>query len=546
MNNSARTSGQGPLDDRALPSALPGTPPVPTADRSAADVAPELDDALARRDWSAAVSLIGAHWSVLLDDDPRHVLDRALQVVPLNAFEQDPRAAAVRDIRLHSAADAVDRMLGSATLPDPGDLAELESLARSERALSLLSVASSRMIAFRVRGRMPRAIQLAALVERFGRIAAVHQPALVAGRLPAALLQAGITRGLADDLPGAVLSLRDAYERAPEARAQYVESDAAGKSALFCALEGDIEHARFWLDRHDQAPEAQGWYRSRIALTGDVARSIIATEGLRRDDASAAVRLLDQPVNAEQGWGPAVSYARARYALAWGDRLGAIDALRRDRARYAEWLGESATLGPILRQAEVDLLVSTGQARQAQLAAASESRDAATRVAKARAALSGADLVLAARLAAAALGATASTRVRTDALITQALVSEKRSGAAAAEEGYVRLGDAVRENGLLLSALAVPADERPRLGVVLPADHGARDTLPLSADPVRITPQQQLVLTGLERGLSLREIAAESHLSVNTVKSHSRALYRRLEAATRDEVLARAYEAGLL
>jgi len=92
----------------------------------------------------------------------------------------------------------------------------------------------------------------------------------------------------------------------------------------------------------------------------------------------------------------------------------------------------------------------------------------------------------------------------------------------------------------------VPPDERPRLGVALPDGHGARDIFPVIADRVRITPQQHVVLTGLERGLTVRQIAAESHLSTNTVKSHARALYRRLGVTTRDEVLARAYETGLL
>jgi len=541
MNHAAHRSGLGHVDDEATP---PLTSDAPT-DLSIDDIAPVLDEALADNAWARAVGIIGLHWSQLLDESGA-LLDRALRIIPLNAFEQDARAAAVRDIRLHSASDAVDRMLGRTTLPDPGDLSELETLARSDRALSLLSVASSRMIAFRVRGRMPRAIQLASLVERLGRIAVVHQPGLIAARLPAALLQAGITRGLADDLPGAVLTLSDAYERAPEARALYVERDAAGKIALFAALGGDIDQAEIWSDRSDRAPEAVGWYRPRIALTADVARSLIATERLRRTDAVAALRTLEQPVNTEQGWGAAVSFARARYALAWGDRLGAIDAVHRDRERYADWLGDGSTLGPMLRQAEVDLLLSAGQIRQAQLAAETQADDAPARLAKARVALSADDPVIATRFAAAALNATVSTRLRVEALAVQAVAMQRRSGMAAAEGPFARLGEAIREKGMLLSALTVPADERARLGVVLPDDHGARDVFPQTADRIRITPQQHLVLTGLERGLTVRQIAAESHLSTNTVKSHARALYRRLEVTTRDEVLARAYEIGLL
>ncbi|MFS0853396.1 LuxR C-terminal-related transcriptional regulator [Microbacterium sp. 179-I 3D4 NHS] len=533
-----------PTHAQTAPSDDASTEPAavePVIEEVAADLQTALDD----RDWSRAVRLVGMHWSMLLDE-PGDRLDHALRAIPLNAFEQDARAAAVRDIRLHSSADAVDRMLGTASLPDADDLAKLEAIARSDRALSLLSVASSRMIALRVRGRLSRAIRLAGLVERFSRIAVVHQPALVASRVPAALLHAGITRGLADDLSGAVLALRDAFERAPESRAPYVERDAAGKSALFLALGGDVAQAGVWLERHDRAPEAQGWYRPRIALTADVARALIATEGLRRADAAAAVNRLDQPVNAEQGWGPAVSYARARHALAWGDRLGAVEALRLDRERYADWLGEDSTLGPLLMQAEVDLLLSLGQTQQAKRAVDGQAEHPAGHVARARIALLEGDLVGASRRSAAALGQSLTTRGRVDALVVHALASEWRGTADAGVAARTDLVAAVRDRGLLLAALAVPEESRGGLDDLLPEAHGARDTLRADPDRIRITPQQQLVLDGLAQDLSIREIAAAQHLSINTVKSHARALYRRLEVTTRDEVVARAYELGLL
>lgn len=504
-----------------------------------------LRAAMDDQDWTRAVQLLGTHWSLLMDERG-DLLDSALRLVPLSAFENDARAAAVRDIRLHSSADAVDRMLGSAALPDADDVAKLESLARSDRALSLLSVASSRMIAFRLRGRMSRAISLALLVERFGRIAAVHQPDLVLDRLPAALLQAGITRGLADDLPGAVLALRDAYERAHQSRADYVRKDAAGKSALFHALEGDIEQARLWLQRHDAEPPSPGRYRSRIAMTGDTARTLIATETLQRVEARAAVRMLDQPVNAEQGWGPTVSYARARYALAWGDRIGALEAVRADRRRYEEWLGEGATMTPLLAQAEIDLLLSLGQTRQAKLVIDAQDDHPVGRVAKAQLALVEGDFTRAARRAAATLGESQSIRGRVKALTLHAVANDRREGGATASDHYSDLRAAIYEKGLLFSALSVPEEVRRDLDDAIPDDHGARPPLPPPAERVRLTPQQVHVLQGFERGLNVREIAAESHLSANTVKSHARALYKRLGVTTRDGVLGRAYELGLL
>ncbi|MEV4669151.1 helix-turn-helix transcriptional regulator [Microbacterium sp. LWO12-1.2] len=515
-------------------------------DTALQDVVAELGIALESRNWRGAVGLIGQHWSALLDR-PGDLLDDALRRIPLSAFEHDTRAAAVRDIRLHSSADAVDRMLGDVPVPDAGDLVALEAIARSERALSLLSVASARMIAFRVRGRLVSATRLAELVERFGRIAVVHQPALLTDRLPAALLQAGITRGLADDIPGALITLRDAYERGPGARVRYVERDAAGKAAFFSSLAGDLDQAEVWLERLDASPPAHGWFGPRVALTADIARAVIATEMLNHDAAAAALGQLDQPVNAEQGWGAGVTFARARYALAWGDRLSAIEMVRRDRARYADWLGESSALGPMLAQAEVELLLSVGQLQKARRAVASDPSQPASIIALARMELVSGSYDLAARHAAAALARPQSSRIRTEALAILAPAQRRVSDPAAAAQTAAHLRDAIRANGLSFVGVGVPAEDRRELELDQnDPTRAVRDPFTVLEQPIRITRQQSIVLQGLEKGWSLREIATREHLSHNTMKTHARGLYQRLGVSSRDEAIARAYEVGLL
>ena len=54
------------------------------------------------------------------------------------------------------------------------------------------------------------------------------------------------------------------------------------------------------------------------------------------------------------------------------------------------------------------------------------------------------------------------------------------------------------------------------------------------------------VLRCLARGLSRREIGAELYISLNTVKTHIRDLYRKLGAASREDAIARAEALGLL
>jgi LuxR family maltose regulon positive regulatory protein len=61
-----------------------------------------------------------------------------------------------------------------------------------------------------------------------------------------------------------------------------------------------------------------------------------------------------------------------------------------------------------------------------------------------------------------------------------------------------------------------------------------------------LTPREAAVLRLLPTQLSLREIAAELYVSHNTVKSHSRALYRKLDVSTREEAVQTARGSGLL
>ena len=54
------------------------------------------------------------------------------------------------------------------------------------------------------------------------------------------------------------------------------------------------------------------------------------------------------------------------------------------------------------------------------------------------------------------------------------------------------------------------------------------------------------MLRGLATGLSRREIGARLYISLNTVKTHTRELYRKLGATSAADAVARAEALGLL
>ena len=99
------------------------------------------------------------------------------------------------------------------------------------------------------------------------------------------------------------------------------------------------------------------------------------------------------------------------------------------------------------------------------------------------------------------------------------------------------------------SAIAGFADPGRLPAIAASVAQGLRPTVgsagnrPIVEEP---SPAEVAVLIGLASGLSKREIGAQLYISLNTVKTHTRELYRKLDATTRSEAIARAATLGLL
>jgi DNA-binding CsgD family transcriptional regulator len=79
---------------------------------------------------------------------------------------------------------------------------------------------------------------------------------------------------------------------------------------------------------------------------------------------------------------------------------------------------------------------------------------------------------------------------------------------------------------------AVPGNGRGTVDPVVPAE--------------RLTERETSVLVGLQEDVPLRQIGLDLFISHNTVKTHARAVYRKLGVSSRREALDRARELGLL
>jgi LuxR family maltose regulon positive regulatory protein len=159
-------------------------------------------------------------------------------------------------------------------------------------------------------------------------------------------------------------------------------------------------------------------------------------------------------------------------------------------------------------------------------------------------------LPLALRIEAGVIEAVAARRAGDAKAATRAM---ERALTLAEPEGYrrpfTRAGSATREllvehldSGTacwsLVNELVAAADDRP-----VPAAPAA-PAPPALAEP--LTERELTILRYLQSILSNTEIAVELSLSVNTVKTHVRNIYRKLDAARRRDAVRRARELHLL
>jgi LuxR family transcriptional regulator, maltose regulon positive regulatory protein len=113
----------------------------------------------------------------------------------------------------------------------------------------------------------------------------------------------------------------------------------------------------------------------------------------------------------------------------------------------------------------------------------------------------------------------------------------------------LRLGDVVGARTLLAEASRiVPRAAAPTLGTWLEQAWARADSFAAAAilGPSSLTTAELRVLRLLPTHLSFREIAANLHVSGNTIKTHAHAVYRKLDASSRTEAVASARQLGLL
>ncbi|HUN79498.1 MAG TPA: LuxR C-terminal-related transcriptional regulator [Solirubrobacteraceae bacterium] len=525
-----------------------------------AQTMPAIRHALAGGDWERTGALIGESWLELLLRGGSSALRAAMAQLPRAALVADPRlAAAVAGSRLQDGElEEAERHLELArtAIAGRGD-ADGESL---ELVVTMVALQAARL-----RVQPEAAEALAGELTEMARSRTHDRWASLRGF---ALCQLGAARLWAGDAQGAVTPLQEALALADEQAHEPIALDCLAQLALAHLHAGRLRRAEELSAQAIELAETHGWSDGSAVACAHLAGAaaayrrgeLEAAEGLLAGAAGAA-RTAEAPVRLATGLLQALTLAAAgpRSAERGVLKLLAI------RSELEECSPTPGYLRAALEDVEARVLLAAGERQQAAAALdhALERQPGRPELLLDRARLElsldtpeRAGETLEAVLADEA-GLHRATLV--EGWLLRALVDratgDERSAAraldralAAAEEEPFRDAFLLNGGGVrgLLESQAQAATEHPALLEVLldAAGDGRHAKLPALAEP--LTEREQRILRYLPTMLSNAEIGAEVFVSLNTVKTHLRSIYRKLDAGGRADAVERARGLGLL
>ncbi len=513
--------------------------------------------ALAAQDWELAAGLLGEHWFGALVHGDVATLRRMLAGLPSGVLRGKPELGV---------ATAVARLLDTEELDDADRYCRtverrLRRLSSDRQRRGETALAVGRLFQARLRGDRRRAVAAMRRLQEAG----AHGPAPGEGEdqavLATALAALGTVELWTGDADGAVGTLRRGLRVARRTGHERAELACLSQLALLEAGLGRLGGA--WrVGRHAvELAERHGWSRTLDAIGGHLALAQVCHERADLDGAEDYLGRARQAAHTVPDRLAAVGIAlvRAQVRLASGDPGGGCAALAGAREGGSAL---PAFLERALKTAEARARVALGDAAGARalLKAAAGGRppQAEQAVVLARLELDLGEPVLAAKAVAGCLdGSSPAFHLGSlleawllDAIAAQALGDDdrafrsmERALALADAEGFRQafLRDRAAVHGLLGRQLdwgTAHVSLVTELIDRLDRHEASGGTPPALIEP--LTERERVVLRYLPSVLSNIEIAAELYVSVNTVKTHVRSIYRKLDAGGRRDAVKRA------
>lgn len=526
-------------DDDQLPDAT-----APTRERSDEGDHPlALSWAVEAENWSQVAGVIEEDWPRLFMKH-QDALRQAYAATPPGAFEHHPSARAVREM-LFPVAPAVP---GKPLAELPEDLADVRALASGPEVLDVLRSALACMVAMRLREEWERsrdqAVRLATVLE----VAQRQRFDEVAARIPGTELQIGLSHLLAGDPVTALRHCRRAHQNSDLDEIGHVERDAAGKIALIYAIRGDVSDAVRWLERSDDAQADHTDFNHHIESSRLSARALIAVARLDRTEAERVRNEMDHGLIEEELWAIRL-HSLARVGLLLGDVIGVRRLVDESNASLPYARRPAPPIGDLLLADVVDLSMAAGDHGRAAAALSEATWDVpVVDIAQARLHLLTGDAdATVARAERALASPLVSARVEVEGLVLAAVAHEQLGRRDAAAANFRSAVTRSRASGSRAGFAMVPGHRLASLAdtVDLPL-HDMPELFPPELSVIEVTPREHAVLRHLAAGRQLSEIASVDFVSINTVKTQVRSIYRKLGASGRDEAVLLARRAGLV
>jgi LuxR family transcriptional regulator, maltose regulon positive regulatory protein len=524
---------------------------------------PAIEHAVLAHDWQQAAALLNDHWMTLYLQGAGEVVHELLDRIPREHLAADPQLAVT--------AAAAWLMAGDAPAAEPYlSMAEETGteLSDSDRRRFDVSLAVTRLLHARLTGQLQRATEEARAVLRTQGGRPWEHDLASDDKEAVALLNIGIAELWAGGRHASDLSLRRSLHIASRRGHDYIELQALAALSAVAIMDGRLADSRKLAEQAIDLAERRGWSGSPA-----VATALFAFAGLeyQRDRLDEVARLLDRGEIAVRRTREPVllltlQYLRGLLSVARAEPEAAIACFREARSSIPEIHDEHfLALPSVWMEAHQLIDLERDDEARALLASVSDADPVEIRAPTARLLHRAGDSDAALEQLAPALDVTAPynhMQILLDAHVVAATIYDEvgdvggsmRCLEAALEfaepEGYMRsfldrggpgLGDLLRRQVRHGTAHRALIDEI--LDRVEGTGGGGGRPAAL-ADP--LTARELDVLRYLPTSLQLAEISAELFLSVNTVRSHVKSIYRKLDVQRRSQAVERARELRLL
>jgi LuxR family maltose regulon positive regulatory protein len=512
-----------------------------------------LNHAIAARDWAYVGRLVTGQAAPLILSAHRPSLARILQRVPATELNSTPELVVCAAVLLFDSGDydALPVRLQHARRLLRGRPGEM----RRPVEIMLLTL---QLAADRVVGDMPALFagctELLAMVSA----QATVDNAVVTQHRAIALNNRGLAQLWLGRPEAAARDLWAAASAARTAGLDLVEINAVGHLALLQVMHGSVHEAAGLVAGAGDLIERGGWRNTIQSVAVQLARTLVQLERHQLDAAQETVRSAEQAHDSspEAAQRIVLHGVRARLALADNDVVTARYHLHAARAERNPRTGVPA-LDRWLSLAEDEADLATGHPERVVERPVGEAGDPLQRVVQARAAVAVRDLRLAEQLLSVAGPAVLPhTVAAVEAGIVNALLADSRGQASRAAEllnGAITL--AQREG--IRRPFHTHAGSRleellHRLQLVNPeitsAVRNLRNEIQaahVDGGAAGLSDRELEVLRFLPTNLTAGRIAVELGISVNTVRAHLRAIYRKSGTARRSDAVVWARDHGL-